>query len=130
MPKDEKSIRWIVTVSMIFMAYLAWGFLAGSYAGHSGGAVTPVVVGRRTSRIFMIIMGIYSFVATSLQQLPNIFSVISWHLQNRIWLPILFIVLECGIFAGGYGLHKLEQNLNGPKKSGGRKKKKKKKPRR
>jgi hypothetical protein len=45
----------------------------------------------------------------------ELFSVIMWHLQNRIWLPILFIVLECGIVAGGYGLEKLENNLAGPK---------------
>lgn len=123
MVKQEKSIRWIVTMAMILMAYLAWGFLAGSYAGSAGGAVAPVV-GRRTSGFIMLILGVYSFIATSIQQLPNFFSVLLWHLQNRIWLPILFIVLECGIVAGGYGLQKLEENLNGPPKSGSRKKKK------
>lgn len=75
----------------------------------------------------MLISAIYSFVATSITQLPNFFSVITWHLQNRIWLPILFVVLECGIVAGGYGLQKLEENLDGPKKPGRRKKRKKRK---
>jgi uncharacterized membrane protein YhdT len=114
MAKQDKSIRWNVTMCMILVAYLASGFLAGSYAGNSGGAVAPVV-GRRTSGIIMLIMGMYSFIATSIVQLPNFVSVIMWHLQNRIWLPILFVVLECGIVAGGYGLEKLENNLAGPK---------------
>jgi hypothetical protein len=114
MAKQDKSIRWTVTMCMILVAYLAWGFLAGSYAGNSGGAVAPVV-GRRTSGIIMLIMGMHSFIATSIVQLPNFVSVIMWHLQNRIWLTILFVVLECGIVAGGYGLEKLENNLAGPK---------------
>ena len=72
MAKQDKSIRWNVTMCMILVAYLAWGFLAGSYAGNSGGAVAPVV-GRRTSGIIMLIMGMYSFIATSIVQLPNFF---------------------------------------------------------
>jgi len=115
MAKEGKSIRWIVTVSMIFMAYLAWGFLAGSYAGSSGGAVL-VTGGRRSGAILLFLSGIYSFIATSITQIPNFFSVILWHLQNRIWLPILFVFLELGILGGGVALQKLEDNLSAPQR--------------
>ncbi len=132
MAAEEKSIRWIVIMCMIFMAYLAWGFLAGSYAGSEDAVLVGVSRrARRASGILMLISAIYSFVTTSITQLPNFFSVITWHLQNRIWLPILFVLLECGIVAGGYGLQKLEQKLEGPRESGprqsGRKKKRRKK---
>ena len=72
--------------------------------------------GRRTSGILMLVSAIYSFVATSITQVPSFFSVISWHLSHRIWLPLLFLFLEAGVLAGGYGLKKLEENLSKPKK--------------
>ena len=112
MADDSKSIRWVVTAAMIFVAYLAWGFMAGSYAesSHVGG----VIIGRRglIAASTMLLSAIYSFVATSIWELPNFFSVISWHFSNRIWLPILFILLEVAIVFGGVGLQRLEDNLS------------------
>ena len=106
--KDGKSITWIVTASVILVAYLGWGFMAGSYAGSSGGAIHFGPSSR--------ISAVYSFVITSITQLPSFFSVIGWHLSNRIWLPLLFVILEVAVIAGGVGLNRLEQSLEGNKK--------------
>ena len=119
MAEEGKSIRWIVIVSMIFVAYLGWGFMAGSYA-EIGATALPEVGNLRIRRgrgmgIALLISAVVSFVVTSITELPNFFSVISFHMSNRIWLPILFIVLEGLVLAGGYGLQKLEENLEKPR---------------
>ncbi len=110
MERDGKSIRWIVIWTMLFMAFLAWGFMAGSCAGNTHAVH---IASRRGSAIWtFFIFGVYSFLATSIYELPNFFSVISWHFSNRIWLPLLFIVLEVAIALSGVGLQKLEDNLS------------------
>lgn len=133
MTNDVKSIRWTVTVAMIFVAYLAWGFMAGSYAenshvigvvdggydgivsvGPDGVEVGGHVFGDRglSSAVRIMIFAVYSFIATSILETPNFFRVVSWHCSNRIWLPILFALLEAGIVIGGVGLHRLEKTLS------------------
>jgi hypothetical protein len=110
---EGRSVRWVVFTSMIFVAYLAWGFMAGSYAAntHSAGII---VGGGELGILTMLISAIYSFVATSIMETTNFFSIISWHFSNRIWLPILFILLEAGIALSGFALQKLEVNLSNP----------------
>ena len=109
MTSDHKSIRWTVTVAMIFVGYLAWGFMAGSYAAnsHAGGIIvnSPLLF----ADDIMMISAIDSFVATSILEIPNLPVVISWNFANRVWLPILFFLLEVGILIGGLGLQRLEQ---------------------
>lgn len=116
MTSENKSIRWTVTVAMIFAAYIGWGMMAGSYAANSH--VAGVVVGRRgpIAAVTMLISAIYSFVATSVAEIPNCFTVLSWHLSNRIWLPIVFLLVEVGIVFGGIGLSRLEENLSKSRK--------------
>ena len=112
---EGKSIRWIVIASMLFVAYLGWGFLAGSYSGSAN--ADGVVIGRRgTAGLTLMASAIYSFIATSVMQLPAFFQVISWHFSHRIWLPILIVLVEIGIAAGGVGLKRLEENLSRPPK--------------
>ncbi len=120
-----KSIRWVVIMSMIFVAYVAWGCPASSWAGSEGDG-SFVVIGRGRSRgILMLVSAIVSFLVTSVAELPNLVTVISWNFTNRLWLPILFIVLEACILAGGFGLQQLENNLAKP--AGRRKKKRRRK---
>ncbi len=120
MAKDHqgKSIQWIVVVAMIFVAYLGWGFMAGSYADIGREALS--MAGRprsvRTGRGFgiaLLVSAVVTFVGHSISEIPNFFSVISYHLSNRIWLPIIFLVLEALILAGGWGLMVLEKKLDG-----------------
>jgi hypothetical protein len=126
MAESEKSISWIVTAVMIVIAIFGWGFLAGSYDGaHSemqysdgqtefeGLPVRARRPGRWSVVAGAINAGIY-FTATSFKQLPNFFSVISWHLTNRIWLPGIILVLEAGAFVGGLALTSLEKKLAQP----------------
>lgn len=60
----------------------------------------------------LMIASVVSFLVNSVIQLPSIFSVITWNFSNQIWLPILIVVLELMLVAGGFGLQKLEQNLS------------------
>jgi len=126
---EGKSIRWVVIVAMILVAYVAWGCLAAAYAGRDGNTgVMGMGGGRLRSRgIMMMISLALSFLVTSVTQIPNVFSVISWNFSNRLWLPVLFIVVEICIGVGGIGLQKLENNLAQP--TGRRKKKKRRKKR-
>ncbi|VAX41448.1 hypothetical protein MNBD_PLANCTO02-2679, partial [hydrothermal vent metagenome] len=50
-------------------------------------------------------------------QLPNFPAVIGWNLKNRIWLPILLIVLELIVFFGGFKMKALEKQLAKPYRS-------------
>ncbi len=116
MSSEGKSIRWIVIASVILVAYLGWGFMAGSYAenSHVGGVIVVSTRGSLSGGSMML-SAVFSFVATSVMELPNFFRVISWHFSNRIWLPIVFIILEVLVVAGGYGLKKLEEQLESPR---------------
>jgi hypothetical protein len=73
-----------------------------------------MTAGGRTNGRLLLISAVFSFIVTSITQIPKFFTIISWHISNRIWLPILFIVLEAAVLAGGYGLKKLEENLSKP----------------
>jgi|GEM_PF-1853565 len=121
---NGKSILWVVITSMILVAYVAWGCLASSYAGSEGdGSLT--MIGRGRSRgILMLVSAIISFLITSVAELPNLFTVISWNFANRIWLPILFAVVEVGLLAGGFGLHQLEKKLSGSRRKKKRRRRK------
>lgn len=114
--KKERSIKWIVIMSMIFVAYVGWGFMATSWPGAAVPEVAPpegttVRVSARGFGFALLIASILTFLVNSVTQLPNLFSVIAWQFSNQIWLPILFIILEGLIVAGGVGLVKLEAHL-------------------
>ena len=121
MAESGKSITWIVVAAAIFVLLFGWGFLAGSYAGAHTTSVSelsheklqsidPALL-RRADR-----GAISSFIGNSIEELPNVGAVISWHLTHRIWLPILIALALIGVLAGGVVLHKLEQKLSRPRK--------------
>lgn len=112
---EGKSIRWVTIAALLFVLYVGWGLMAGSYAG--GAHAGAVISGRRGGAgIGLMASAVFSFVATSIMELPNFFAVMSWHSSNRIWLPILILIVAVGVCGGGYGLHKLEQNLSKPRR--------------
>ena len=54
------------------------------------------------------------FANTAIDQIPNMFSVIGWHLQNRIWLPLATLLFAgCAIFFG-FGLKMMEGVADDP----------------
>lgn len=131
MSDSEKSITWIVTAVMIVVAVFGWGFLAGSYAGaHTetqfsegriGAPAGPndqeIHLARRPGRgsvIAVAVAAAITFTFTAVQQLPNFFSVMLWHLSNRIWLPGIIVGLEVLVFIGGFFLKSLERQLAQP----------------
>ena len=65
---------------------------------------------RRTAR-----QGEVEFLVNALEQLPNMPAVIGWHFSNRIWLPILILILEVGALFGGLKMKSLEKELSRPR---------------
>jgi hypothetical protein len=119
---SDKSITWIVTAVMIVIAVFGWGFLAGSYVGahpveRKIQVPTANVSDIRVGRESVITVGIAAsavFIYTAVTQLPNFFTVILWHLTDRIWLLVLLLLLEVLAVAGGWSLRQLEQQLAKP----------------
>ena len=119
MANGEKSLIWIVAAAGLFVAVLGWGFLAGSYAGAHSTALSEMSEeevealeqdhnpGSRRGAVS-------AFVGNSIEQLPNLPSVVSWHFSNRIWLPILIALAMLGVVGGGFALKKVEQSLQSP----------------
>ncbi len=70
---------------------------------------TAPITPRRATR-----QGILTFVVVAVEQLPNMPSAIAWHFKNRIWLPIIFIVLEIAAFFGCIKMKSLEKELSKP----------------
>lgn len=121
MGEQEKSISWIVAVSMVVVAIVGWGVLASSHVGAHAPLLSDgtfetsgeIVVPRRPG-LALAIAGLIAFLWTALVQLPNFVSVISYHLTNRVWLPIAIIAVEVLVFCSGFGLKLLEKQLEQP----------------
>ena len=120
MDQSEKSVTWIVVAASILVLAMGWGFLAGSYSGAHARAVSEMsddeldelkIRHRQRRRR----SAVATFVAKSIEQLPNMPAVISWHFSNRIWLPILILLALAGVIGGGFVMKKVEQNLNQPR---------------
>ncbi len=120
MADQGKSVTWIVVAAAVFVVVAGWGFLAGSYAGSRSGSLTELsdeeaeaFESRGVSQARRGAVG--TFVGHSIEQLPNMPTVISWHFSNRIWLPILIALALAGVIGGGFGLKAVERNLNQPR---------------
>lgn len=114
MEQEEKSLTWVVATLMATIAVLGWGFLAGSYEGanpsrdHWNDFDRPSS-GRGRG-------GLALFAANAVEQLPNLPAVLSWHFSNRIWLPIVILILEGVALGGGIALHRAGDQLGKPKR--------------
>lgn len=120
MADDGKSLTWIVVMVMLGIAVFGWGFLAGSYAGAHSPKLSEMSADETedvdTRSLRSARRGaVAAFVGNGLEQLPNLPAVIAWHMSNRIWLPILILVLEVGAVIGAYAMKKVENSLEKPK---------------
>ncbi|MEZ6124039.1 MAG: hypothetical protein R3C49_12815 [Planctomycetaceae bacterium] len=130
---EGKSLKWIATASMIFVAIVGWGLMACSYdtameleaqeTEESFQEAGPVSVRRmRGQGAAMAVTAVVMFAYNSVAWLPQLFTVIGWHFSHRLWLPIAVVVVEGLVLGGVFGLQKLEDNLNGGPKKPKRKK--------
>ena len=121
MADEEKSLKWIVVVVIIGIVVFGWGFLAGSYVGTNSPKLSEMSadetddVDARSLRSARR-GAVAAFVGNALEQLPNLPAVISWHLSNRIWLPIMIVVLEGAALIGGFAMKKVESAVEKPKR--------------
>lgn len=120
MADEGKSVVWIVVAAALFVVVVGWGFLAGSYTGTQAASISErseeELEDLNTRNVRRASRGaITEFLVNSIEQLPNLPTVISWHLANRIWLPILILLAFGGVLGGGVVLKRIEQNLNQPR---------------
>ena len=127
MTDDQKhlTLTWVAAWVMIGIFVFGWGSLAGSYAGaHSPklseiseneleGVDTRFRRGNDSDSFSELAVDV--FLQNALEQLPNFSAVISWHMTNRIWLPIVIVVLEVAALVGACALKKVERALGEPK---------------
>ncbi len=115
---DGVSITHVVIGIMIVIAVMGWGAMASSYVeahtvfSFDESSRPPRMT--RISAIGILISALIQFVVTAVQQLPNLFSVIGWHLGNRTWLPSTIIALEGAALFFGFGLKSMEGHLDDP----------------
>jgi hypothetical protein len=125
MTDEQKSLTWVSAWVMIGILVFGWGSLAGSYAGaHSPkrGDISENEsddVDTRIQRDYdsnsVAELAVNVFLQNALDQLPNFSAVISWHMTNRIWLPIVIVVLEIAALVGACSLKKVERALEEPR---------------
>jgi hypothetical protein len=103
--ESEHSILTVVVLLMLVIAAFAWAFAAAGYA-HAvedwGSGVGRRSFGR--------------FVGNAFNQLPNMPQVIAFTFSKRLWLAIVFLVLEVLALLAGLGMKKLENDWNKPPK--------------
>ena len=99
----SESLGWLFAVVALVVTYFGWAFLANSYAisNYSQLPVDEDPMGR--------------FIVISIAQLPNVSSVIKWHLQNRLWLLILIVLAEVAVVGGYFVFKKVEAVLSEPR---------------
>ena len=58
----------------------------------------------------------FNFLKNAVQQIPNFGAVVRFTLSKRLWLVIVFVVLEALALLARLGMKKLEANWNKPPK--------------
>lgn len=114
---DEESASLSVkqTVGCLFVAasFFAWGVLAASYVG----GTSPGSMGAGTGTGFGDkYAGVIMFIIVAVVEIPELFTVISWHAAHRLWLLIAMAAMPVGVIALGFGMQRLERQLEGPPK--------------
>jgi hypothetical protein len=95
--RDEpnKSVGWVAAMLALAVAYFGWAFLAGDYFQND-----PAAEGQETN-----------FWTNSINQLPNLPSVVGYAFRERLWAVGLIVILEVGVFFLWRVMKKLEKEL-------------------
>jgi hypothetical protein len=130
MAEENQSILWVMGMLMLAILALGWGVMANSYVQAqepsfseaaeqgieregSGGILPPTA--RGAARRSMA-----EFVTNAIGQLNNLGTVVMWHFSNRVWIPIVILVLEVAAVCGAVALKRVEVALAKPKRRGER----------
>lgn len=118
--EEGKSIKSVVIGLVIVILIAGWGCMASSYEAAQTALLDDIeeveAPRGRVSGMIMLIRALIIFADTAISQIPNVFSVIGWHLQNRIWLPIVILMLAGCAVLFGFGLKMMEGVADDPYK--------------
>lgn len=114
----EKSIQSVVMGLVAVILIAGWGCMASSYDAQHADSLSEHqeegVPSSQVGAIFSLTRALVIFADTALTQIPNFFSVIGWHLQHRIWLPIAIGLLTGCAVLFGFGLKMMEGIADDP----------------
>lgn len=101
MSDDEEGlpILWVVVMLMLVIAAFGWAFAAAAYAHEvedwgSGTGKTEALL---------------AFAFNAFAHIPSFFQVIGFLFSKRLWLAIIFLVLEILAVFAGLGMRKIER---------------------
>lgn len=120
---EEASTAKVVVMLMLAIAGFGWAFMAAAYAHEIEGwrqASTNLTEAdqdgvqydqrfedggsiNRQSR-----SSLWDFIGNAFRQIPNVFGVLAFSFQHRLWLIILIGCLEAGALGLGYAMSKID----------------------
>jgi hypothetical protein len=115
-----RSIGWVVRMSLAIVISLGWGIMAAEYAKRDEGW-NPLVQPRRWQIPFLPPMlqlaassGFANFGANAIEQLPDAPKVVEFNVRHLPWIPAGTAVAAGFVVAGGFGLKRLERQIDRP----------------
>jgi len=117
--ESQMPIFQVVVLLLVVVAFGGWGFLASSYVGAQARGVLEMTEeeldaakGGRTLPIKARATSVAYFLTNAADELPNFPQVMSWHFQNRIWLPITIAGVGLCVLIGGGILKQVDSQLH------------------
>lgn len=131
MAEENQSILWVMGMLMLAILGLGWGLMANSYveaqspnlsqaAGSELPARPPLFGLQWRGPVRKLGTGLLKFAVNTIGQLNNLGTVVMWHFSNRVWIPIVILVLEVAAVCGAVALKRVEVALAKPKRRGER----------
>ena len=128
---DEPSTHKLIALVMLGIALFGWACAAAAYAhakegwrsneterfaAENGGELESDLhlTRRRAARSAMIktaFVALMDFIGNTFRQIPNFFAVVAFTFSERLWLEILFAVLEGGAVGLGYIMEKVGEGF-------------------
>ncbi|WP_417388602.1 hypothetical protein [Gimesia sp.] len=128
---DEPSTHKLIALVMLGIALFGWACAAAAYAhakegwrsneterfaDENGGDLESDLhlTRRRAARSAMIktaFAALMDFIGNAFRQIPNFFSVVAFTFSERLWLVILFAVLEGAAVGLGYIMEKVGESF-------------------
>jgi len=128
---EEPSTHRVIVMLMVAIGLFGWACFAAAYAHSEEGWRSNEAekfaeensdiesdnsrFGRRSraksAMVKTTFVALKDFVMNAFYQVPNLFSVIAFNLKHRLWLVILFAVLEGGAVFLGYVMEKVGESF-------------------